>query len=245
MSTMQSDVELYTISNDVLHTLLELLTACFNRSLQRENSFEEVRMKLRSIAITCPTVLFMIFCAASLVRAQEKEKPMPTPSPASKPLTAAPPAIPAANAADVASVDSIIGAVYDVISGPAGKKRDWERMRSLFLPGARLIPTGPRQGGGYGSRVLTVDEYIERGSAFLEKEGFFEKEVARVSEQFGQIVHAFSTYESRHTAEDAKAFQRGINSMQLMNDGKRWWIVTIFWQGEDEKTPLPEKYLKQ
>lgn len=245
MSTMQSDVELYTISNDVLHTLLELLTACFNRSLQRENSFEEVRMKLRSIAITCPTVLFMIFCAASLVRAQEKEKPMPTPSPASKPLTAAPPAIPAANSADVASVDSIIGAVYDVISGPAGKKRDWDRMRSLFLPGARLIPTGPRQGGGYGSRVLTVDEYIERGSAFLEKEGFFEKEVARVSEQFGQIVHAFSTYESRHTAEDAKAFQRGINSMQLMNDGKRWWIVTIFWQGEDEKTPLPEKYLKK
>lgn len=202
-------------------------------------------MKLRSIAISCSTVLCMIFCAASLVRAQEKEKPMPTPSPASKPLTATPPAIPAANPADVASVDSIIGAVYDVISGPAGKKRDWDRMRSLFLPGARLIPTGPRQAGGYGSRVLTVDEYIERGSGFLEKEGFFEKEVARVSEQFGQIVHAFSTYESRHTAEDAKAFQRGINSMQLMNDGKRWWIVTIFWQGEDEKTPLPEKYLKQ
>jgi hypothetical protein len=29
-----------------------------------------------------------------------------------------------------------------------------------------------------------------------------------------------------------------------MNDGSRWWIVTIFWQGEDEKNPLPEKYLK-
>ena len=169
---------------------------------------------------------------------------MPTPSPASKPLIAAPPATPTADPTDVASVDSIVAAVYDVISGPAGKKRDWDRMRSLFLPGARLIPTGPRQSGGYGSRVVTVEEYIERSSGFLEKEGFFEKEVARVSEQFGQIVHAFSTYESRHAADDAKAFQRGINSMQLMNDGKRWWIVTIFWQGEDEKTPLPEKYLK-
>jgi len=202
-------------------------------------------MRLRPIAITCPLIPCIIFCAASFAAAQEKQKPMPTPSPASKPLMASPPATPAADPADVASVDSIIGAVYDVISGPAGKKRDWNRMRSLFLPGARLIPTGPRQAGGYGSRVLTVDEYIERGSAFLEKEGFFEKEVARVSEQFGQIVHAFSTYESRHAADDAKAFQRGINSMQLMNDGKRWWIVTIFWQGEDEKTPLPEKYLKQ
>ena len=79
----------------------------------------------------------------------------------------------------------------------------------------------------------------------LEKEGFFEKEVARVTEQFGQIVHAFSTYESRHAPDDAKPFARGINSIQLMNDGKRWWIVTIFWQGEDEKKPLPEKYLSK
>ena len=202
-------------------------------------------MKLRSIAATFLTTSSIIFCTASLTTAQEKQKPMPTPSPASKPMMASPPATPAANPADVASVDSIIGAVYDVISGPAGKKRDWDRMRSLFLPGARLIPTGPRSGGGYGSRVLTVDEYIERGSGFLEREGFFEKEVARVSEQFGQIVHAFSTYESRHAPDDAKAFQRGINSIQLMNDGKRWWIVTIFWQGEDDKTPLPAKYLKQ
>src|SRR5258706_14380315 len=127
---------------------------------------------------------------------------------------ASPPTPPAAVPADVASVDSIIGAVYDVISGPARKKRDWNRMRSLFLPGARLIPTGPRQGGGYGSRVLTVDEYIERGSVFLEKEGFFEKEVERVIEQVAQIVHAFSPYESIHAAVVGKAFQRGINNMQ-------------------------------
>jgi len=118
-------------------------------------------------------------------------------------------------------------------------------MRSLFMPGARLIPTGPRPGGAYGSRVLTLDEYIEHSSGFFEKEGFYEKEVARVTEQFGQIVHAFSTYESRHAQDDVKPFARGINSMQLMNDGKRWWLVTIFWQGEDPKTPLPEKYLKQ
>jgi hypothetical protein len=184
----------------------------------------------------------MTFCV-SMATAQEKQQPMATPSPTPKPLTTELPVAPAANPADVASFDSIIAAVYDVISGPAGK-RDWNRMRSLFLPGARLIPTGPRPGGAFGSRVLTVDEYIERSSGFLEKEGFYEKEVARTQEQFGQIVHAFSTYESRHAADDAKPFARGINSIQLMNDGKRWWIVTIFWQGEDEKTPLPPKYLR-
>jgi hypothetical protein len=173
----------------------------------------------------------------------QNEKPSPAASPTPQPQATA--STPTENPADVASIDAIIAAVYDVISGPAGKKRDWNRMRSLFAPGARLIPTGPRQAGGYGARVLTVDDYIERSSPFFEKEGFYETETSRVTEQFGQIAHVFSTYDSKHSPADAKPFARGINSIQLMNDGKRWWIVTIFWQGEDEKNPLPEKYLKR
>jgi hypothetical protein len=150
---------------------------------------------------------------------------------------------PAANPSDVASIDSIVRALYDVISGPSGKKRDWDRMRSLFIPGARMIPTGKRQTGEISSRVMTVEDYITGNSKFLEENGFFEKEVARRAENFGNISHVFSTYESRHKAEDAKPFARGINSIQLMNDGKRWWIVTVFWQGEGPDNPLPEKYL--
>lgn len=79
----------------------------------------------------------------------------------------------------------------------------------------------------------------------MEAQGFFENEIARKTDAFGNIAHVFSTYDSRHKAEDAKPFARGINSIQLLNDGKRWWIVTVFWQGEDEKNPLPEKYLKE
>ena len=173
----------------------------------------------------------------------QNEKPAAQPSPKTIPQATQTPLTPSANPADVSSMDAIIAAVYDVISGPAGKKRDWDRMRSLFLPGARLIPTGPRQTGGYNSRVLTVEDYVTRGSTFFEKEGFYEQEAARQTEMFGQIAHVFSTYESRHSPDDAKPFQRGINSIQLMNDGKRWWIVTIFWQGEDEKNQLPSKYL--
>lgn len=174
-------------------------------------------------------------CVNAVFAQTEKPAPQATPTPT--------PNAPAANPADVSSMDAIVAAVYDVISGSASKKRDWDRMRSLFFPGARLIPTSPRSTGGYGSRALTVDEYIQRASAIFEKQGFFEREAARKVETFGQIAHVFSTYESRHNADDAKPFQRGINSIQLMNDGKRWWIVTIFWQGEDEKNPLPEKYL--
>jgi hypothetical protein len=167
----------------------------------------------------------------------------------------APPAT-TANPADVATMDSIINALYDVISGPAGKKRDWDRFRSLFAPGARLIPTGARRPPGtkpdapltgneeYGSRVLTPEDYITRSGALLEERGFFEREVARRTEVYGHIAHVFSTYEARHKAEEAKPFMRGINSIQLMNDGKRWWVVTVFWEAETEKTPLPEKFLK-
>lgn len=154
-------------------------------------------------------------------------------------------ATPAAKPSDVVSMDSIVSALYDVISGPAGKKRDWDRFKSLFIPGARLIPTGKRQTGEVGSRVLTPEDYVERSSKSLEENGFFEKEVARRTEGFGNIAHVFSTYESRHKAEDPKPFARGINSIQLMNDGKRWWIVTVFWQGEGPDNPLPQKYLSK
>ncbi|HKO97742.1 MAG TPA: hypothetical protein VJU86_12155 [Pyrinomonadaceae bacterium] len=192
--------------------------------------------------------IFLGVCLAMVggtnIAMAQTDKPSPAPPSATQPPSQTTAPSPTANPADVASIDAIVAAVYDVISGPAGKKRDWDRMRSLFAPGARLIPTGPRQAGGYGSRVVSVEEYIERNTAFFEKEGFYEREISRVTEQFGQIAHVFSTYDSKHSPSDAKPFARGINSIQLMNDGKRWWIVTIFWQGEDEKNQLPAKYLR-
>ena len=197
--------------------------------------------RLPQFVLTCLISLFLI-CINTFAQT-EKPTPQPSPMPNQQSQPAATSPTPVANPADVGSIDAILTAVYDVISGPAGKKRDWDRMRSLFIAGARLIPTGPRPGGSYGSRVLTVEDYVTRGSALFEKEGFFEKEIARRTESFGQIAHVFSTYEARHSSNDEKPFIRGINSMQLMNDGKRWWIVTIFWQAEDEKNPLPEKYL--
>ena len=197
--------------------------------------------RLSQLVLSCLISSFLLCINSVAQTATPTTQPSPMPSQQSTPAPT--PSTPVVNPADVGSIDAILIAVYDVISGPAGKKRDWDRMRSLFIPGARLIPTGPRPGGAYGSRVLTVDEYVTRGSALFEKEGFFEREIARRTETFGQIAQVFSTYEARHSPDDAKPFIRGINSIQLMNDGKRWWIVTIFWQAEDQKNPLPEKYL--
>jgi len=149
-----------------------------------------------------------------------------------------------ARAGDVESVDGIIAALYDVISGPAGKPRDWDRMRSLFAPEGRLMAVGARADASYVLRAMSVEDYIARNSKAFATVGFFEREMARTGETFGQIVHVFSTYESRHADSDAKPFQRGINSIQLYHDGKRWWIVNLLWRAEDERLPLPDRYLR-
>ena len=148
-----------------------------------------------------------------------------------------------ANPRDVSSPEAIVAAVYDVISGPAGQKRNWDRMRTLFVPDARMIPTGKRPTGEITRRVLTVEDYIISSGPFLEKDGFFEIEIGRKTEQYGNMVHVFSTYESKRTLTDEKPFMRGINSFQLWFDGKRWWVVTIFWQSESPDNPIPEKYI--
>jgi hypothetical protein len=148
---------------------------------------------------------------------------------------------PAARPDDVKSMDAVIAAAYDSISGPAGQKRDWDRFRSLFVPGARLIPAVAANGGAT-ARVLSVDDYVQRSAAGLER-GFFEREIARKADAFGNIAQVFSTYESRHAASDPTPFARGINSFQLLKDGDRWWIVTIYWDSERPGNPIPEQYL--
>jgi hypothetical protein len=150
-----------------------------------------------------------------------------------------------ADSRDVESIDAIIAAAYDVISGPAGKKRDLDRERSLFLRGARLIPTASVPGRNdvdLEPQVLDVEAYIARVEPLLQK-GFYEREVARRTEQFGRIAHVWSTYESRHAPSDPAPFMRGINSFQLFNDGQRWWILSIYWQHENVENLIPDKYL--
>ena len=150
------------------------------------------------------------------------------------------------NLADVESIDAIIAATYDVISGPAGKQRDWDRERSLFYPSARLMPTATVAGRNdveLAPQILDVESYIARVEPLFAKSGFYETEIARRVESFGSIAHVWSTYESRRDPSDPEPFMRGINSIQLFNDGRRWWVLSIYWQHESTQQPLPKQYL--
>ena len=146
-----------------------------------------------------------------------------------------------AHAADVRSRDSIVAALYDSISGPAGT-RDWDRFRGLFIPEAQLIAAFKKKDATIGYKAMRVQGYIDGADKYFKEHGFFESEVSRKLESFGNIAQVFSTYESRETAE-AKPFERGINSILLLNDGSRWWVVTVYWEGESPDNPIPPRYL--
>ncbi len=145
----------------------------------------------------------------------------------------------------VKTLDSTIETLYGVISGEAGEKRNWELFHYLFVENAKLIPSGKNKNGEVRNRFLSPDDYITSSGAWLEKNGFFEKEIGRKTETFGSLTHVFSTYESFRTKKDTKPFMRGINSIQLLNDGKRWWIVNIYWTQETSENPIPQRYLSK
>ena len=136
-------------------------------------------------------------------------------------------------------------AVYDVISGDAGKARDWDRFRTLFHKDARLIPTRKSAETGTVTPVaLSPEDYIGRTKDVFAKDGFHERELARHVDMYGNIAQVFSTYHAFRKSTDKDPFLRGINSFQLLNDGKRWWILTIYWQAETPDNPIPKAFLK-
>ncbi len=177
----------------------------------------------------CPFAAMVLGLAATPLAAQDSSA-LAAPRPAA--------------AADVASIDAVIAALYDVISGPAGEARDWDRFRSLFAAGARLIPTRPTATGGTDMRMLDPQGYIDRARPLLEGAGFFEREIGRVTEEFGNIAHVFSAYASFRSAGDSVPFQRGINSIQLLKDGDQWRIVTVMWDAERPGVTIPDRYLR-
>lgn len=152
--------------------------------------------------------------------------------------TSAPDAAMAADPADVASIDAVVAALYASISGPAGE-RDWDRLRSLFAPGAVLSVTAPLPDGSAPIRVFDVEGYIERAGPYFRENAFYEHESGRRVERFGNVAHAMSGYVSL-SEPGGEPFARGINSITLLHDGTRWYVLSVAWDVDREGNPLPD-----
>lgn len=172
--------------------------------------------------------------------AQKSEPVQQTQAPAPGPIYSATDLasmVPTPKPDDVKSLEAIMHAIYDVISGPAGD-RDWNRFRSLCLPQVRLTAVGRRPDASPYIASFSIDDYIHRAGEHFAKEGFYENAIVNQTTGFGNMSQVLSSYESRHAPAE-KPFQRGVNSFQLLNDGKRWWIVSILWDSERPDNPLP------
>lgn len=147
---------------------------------------------------------------------------------------------------DVDSVTAIIRSLYDSISFGPGQSRNWDRLRSLFLPSGRLIRVFGELPAD--EQILDVETFISRSEEFLKNsefavKGFVEKEINSRIDQFGDIAQVLSTYESCFATDPDLPIARGINSIQLMRHSGRWWTVTIFWDIETPERPIPPEYL--
>ena len=191
--------------------------------------------------------LALLTLAASLVVSNsasvQSSSEKPAPQERATPAQAAPDPfanVPPAKPDDVKSVESLLAALYDVISGPAGE-RDWNRFRSLFMPNARLTSAEKTPDGTIRVHPSSVEDYVRLGGNYFLKNGFFEKPIVSRVQTFGNVAQVFSSYESRHAPGEAP-FARGINSLQMLYDGKRWWVVNILWDEERPDNPLPKEF---
>jgi len=162
---------------------------------------------------------------------------------------AAPPIARAADAAsgDGATIDTAIAALYASVSHKPEDPPDFDRLRELLLHGGIFVP--PRR-QGQDLAVVDVDGFADRYRKAIaarkeagQPTGFSEREISRRADCFGNVCQVFSTYESRTAPADPRPFQRGINSIQLVRDGARWWIASVAWDVEREGLPIPTSYL--
>lgn len=143
---------------------------------------------------------------------------------------------------DVASIDGMMLAFYEVVSGPAGTPRQWARDRTLYVPGIRFAETRKLPDGGVSTQVWDHPQFARDTDAFAFRDGFFEREIHRTTWRWGDIAHVLSTYESRRT-QDGPVIARGVNSIEMFWDGKRWWIASAIWQPEQPGLPIPRDLL--
>lgn len=145
--------------------------------------------------------------------------------------------------ADTASIDALLDRFYTAVSGEAGRRWNRERERNLYLPGAHLVRLVEDAAGRPEAQSMDIESFMDGTEDFFAQASFYEWEIARHTDRFGNMAHVWTTYEARHEEDDPEPFKRGINSLQLMWDGSRWWITAALWTNESPRHVIPEEYL--
>ena len=174
-------------------------------------------------------LVLLPLAASSVLPGQDQPKHVEVPAVAARPE-------------DISSIDGIMKAFYEVLSGPKGQPRQWSRDRTLYISDVRFVAMAEDEHRKPVAQIASHQQFVDYADPELVGKGFFEKEIHRVVQRFGNIAHVFSTYESRRIA-DGPVIARGINSVELFWDGKRWWVAAKTWDDERPDNPIPREYL--
>ena len=196
-----------------------------------------------------------IFLASLVLKAgaqQSSPAAVPAPPPLLGTLAAHPDwAAAKSRPSDVDTVDHLVTSLYDVISGPAGKPRDWDRFRSLFVPDGRIVSIDPESAATKDAPArkadavfLTPGMFAQQNDSYFKTNGFFERSIANRVEEFGNLIEVWSTSEIRDAKDDAQPSARGIDSFQIVHAHGRFWIASLLFDHERPGVTLPAKYLK-
>lgn len=150
---------------------------------------------------------------------------------------------------DVATPEALVAATYESVTRRPGQAFDWERLRSLNLPGSLLVPNVEQRGGEFGA--MTTDEFIAWVDAWYEENapidgpddrGFAEEEIHSIVRRYGDVAQVISTYQKRYY-DSEEILGRGINFITLVFDGERWWVAATLWDEEDAAGKIPAQFL--
>jgi hypothetical protein len=120
-----------------------------------------------------------------------------------------------ANPADVDTIDHIIAADFDSVSGPAGPKNK-VRQQTLYTPTATFVSIS-NSGGQLRVVPMTFEQYLAPSPS----EASYEREIGRRTERYGNLADVRSITEERNLP-GGPVTARYINYYHLFFDGKRW-----------------------
>ncbi len=135
----------------------------------------------------------------------------------------------------VKTIEGTIGEIYKIISGERGENRNWEAFRQLFTPDAQFSVLSHDKTGNGKVKTFTLEEFVRVGMDAYEKDGFVEKPLKTVINQYNGIANVFQSY----YAKELDFEEEGVNSLQLIFDGKRWWITSVLWTSNGNGVELP------
>lgn len=144
------------------------------------------------------------------------------------------------NPPEARSLDTILPALYGIVSGKAGSVRNWPLLKDLFAKNAVITPVYHDENGQSLAEMITVDAFIALNKSTFKDQDFFEQEIARQTFVFGHMANILSHYQSRDVV-GAEPYAQGINSFQLLNDGRRWCVISVTWDSDQKAHPLNGK----